>query len=922
MPRNNEFQYYSLAKEGLLHKRTFTIDEFKGMDLSSSLFDIADNEAVDLDNIEYDKSIRRLASRKGYEELLLGNGYDGNLNGVFKFEGKLFFHIGNKLYVGSNFNKDSQINEITLDEVTLSPLADHKSYGFLSNYGGENTLFILDGSHFSYLIKLQNGNYSLSHVANGTSTTIPTTTANIPCAELELSSSGSPLDDVNLLSSFRRNTFIAPTRDELRSMIIERQKITGSYLADFDLHFTLDSMPDSIESIRIYITDINGNETLYIVADRTTHTGNEGSGYAIQKSSDSSVEIGYFIWDINEKKAVMCFEAGRIDNIGSYASGTANITVEFEHYVAGNADKINKCTFGKVFNDRLFLSGNPDYPNTDWHSSGDLNDFSYFSDLDYCNYGTKETKIVGYDIYSSGVLIVVKESSNTEPTLYTRTYEEKTARDYAGNIVRDVDNNASFTEDYYKLDSINSMGGLGGLNNRSITNFLGDTVILTRDGLKALHSVQNVADNQRIFVDLSTKINAVLTKEDLKNAFIYCYNDRLYLKTPNYLFIAEYNLRDANGQYCWFKWSDIEPLYFFDYDDELYFSQGSDICKIPFSRELLVDTFTTNGHVGSVYITLSDNNEDTIITVNKNYIKELKNADTISLNVPLYNKIGSSTSIRTNESGQGSYWTPYFRTNLEFADGDKAIVGFNYQTGYAGSKQQSKEYTLHITTLDNVDYYYLTEVDSSDIIILTSVQSLSFYQKIDELEPLYFELIEGSENEFKIIERVDIINGVETNIYYRFSILDGTDITYPNNSELYISFTKNMPIKSYYYTKPINFGTTVYEKTIYSFSIVNDSKIASHMEIGYLASNKYSSYTMLKSLHEEVPTRNLFLEEFTFGKVDFLADKLPHIFNRPKKIPRIAYISFIFRNDDETSRMVISELSIIYTITKMSRGVK
>ena len=65
--------------------------------------------------------------------------------------------------------------------------------------------------------------------------------------------------------------------------------------------------------------------------------------------------------------------------------GQDNILVEFKKTISKYRDSILKCTLLQVFDNRVFVSGNPDYPNVVWHCS--LEDPSYFSDTDYYREG-------------------------------------------------------------------------------------------------------------------------------------------------------------------------------------------------------------------------------------------------------------------------------------------------------------------------------------------------------------------------------------------------------------------------------------------------------------------------------------------------------------------------------------------------------
>ena len=98
--------------------------------------------------------------------------------------------------------------------------------------------------------------------------------------------------------------------------------------------------------------------------------------------------------------------------------GQDNVSVEFKKTVAGYADKILKCTLLQVFDNRVFFSGNKDYPNTVWHCS--LNDPSYCSDLDYYNEGLDNAQINGL-VAGNNVLWVFREPSQANTTVFYHT---------------------------------------------------------------------------------------------------------------------------------------------------------------------------------------------------------------------------------------------------------------------------------------------------------------------------------------------------------------------------------------------------------------------------------------------------------------------------------------------------------------------
>lgn len=98
--------------------------------------------------------------------------------------------------------------------------------------------------------------------------------------------------------------------------------------------------------------------------------------------------------------------------------GQDNVSVEFRKTIAGYADRILKCTMLQVFDNRVFVSGNKDYPNTVWHCS--LNDPTYFSDLDYYREGLDEASVKGM-VAGNNALWVFREPSQANTTVFYHT---------------------------------------------------------------------------------------------------------------------------------------------------------------------------------------------------------------------------------------------------------------------------------------------------------------------------------------------------------------------------------------------------------------------------------------------------------------------------------------------------------------------
>lgn len=104
-------------------------------------------------------------------------------------------------------------------------------------------------------------------------------------------------------------------------------------------------------------------------------------------------------------------------------TGKDNVSITFVKTVEGYKDKIIKCTIAGIYGgksqDRVFLSGNPDAQDTDWRCES--NNPLYFSDLSYTKVGADGAEIIGYSAISDSQAII-KADDRSETTIYFRGY--------------------------------------------------------------------------------------------------------------------------------------------------------------------------------------------------------------------------------------------------------------------------------------------------------------------------------------------------------------------------------------------------------------------------------------------------------------------------------------------------------------------
>lgn len=268
-------------------------------------------------------------------ELELVDTYDNTVWGVF------FYRVGNTdMRIVHSGTKLYRIDSKGKTEI-FTGMKPARSYSFVYN----NMLYIKDGINY-----LKYDGETCSQVVGF----IPTTSIG-----RKPSGGGTTYQDVNMLSAWRKNTFLGDGESTV---------------------YHLDAR------------DIDGEAPIVFV---------DGTQLAVITDFDYDPSSG----TVTFKKAPN----------EPLTVGQDNVEITYKKTVAGYGDRINKCTLLQVFDNRVFFSGNQDYPNTVWHSS--LNDPSYCSDLDYYNEGLDLSPVKSM-VAGNNALWVFKEPSQANTTVF------------------------------------------------------------------------------------------------------------------------------------------------------------------------------------------------------------------------------------------------------------------------------------------------------------------------------------------------------------------------------------------------------------------------------------------------------------------------------------------------------------------------
>ena len=211
--------------------------------------------------------------------------------------------------------------------------------------------------------------------------------------------------------------------------------------------------------------------------------------------------------------------------------GQDNVSIKFRKTVQGYRDRINHCTLLQVFDNRVFFSGNQDYPNVIWHCS--LNDPTYCSDLDYYNEGLDLAEITGL-VAGNNALWVFKEPSQANTTVF---YHNPTIDSEYGKI-------------YPSSHSSISTGCVG-----KAINFNDDISFFSERGMEGING--DVTTEQVIAHRSSLVDSKLLAESNYKDMLLEEWEGYLMVFVDDKVYLADSRATFTNEnhvEYEWYYW--------------------------------------------------------------------------------------------------------------------------------------------------------------------------------------------------------------------------------------------------------------------------------------------------------------------------------------------------------------------------------
>lgn len=406
----------------------------------------------------------------------------------------------------------------TENEVTIKT---GKHCGFFTNTSADQSgFYIIDGEKY-HRIYVENGEIQYEEVTPYVPTII---------ISREPSGGGQVYEDINLLTTRRKEEFL--------------NNVTNNKV------FTVSNPIKS------------GSTVLF-----EYRTDNTDSGWAVDNTATftgSQVTVNTYHAPISE--------------------GVDNIRITYTADVSDKSTQILNCQtcahFSATIQDQIFLTGNPDKPNSVFYSG--FNNVDYFPDLNYINIGG-ENKIMGF-LNLGEYLAVVKEGTSDDSTIFL-IYQTSISSKSTSISYEDTNTTKTSTVEDRTFAVKRSVAGIGAISKYAFGVLNDEPLFLSEFGVFGVVSVnttsEKIARNRSFFVDQK------LTKEDnLENAISVVWNNYYMVFINGHVYILDGRHKTNNsagnttyGYECYY-WDNVPAKSVCSYGKELWFGTGDGrVCR-------------------------------------------------------------------------------------------------------------------------------------------------------------------------------------------------------------------------------------------------------------------------------------------------------------------------------------------------------
>ena len=911
----------------------YQIGDLKGVDFTNSRLKVNPKRAVLSKNI-----IKRNGTnqkRFGWKEVKHffrvdneGNIIQDKINGIYKLGNKTIIQVGTRfLYTTDELDNENALYiEIDSSLINTDRIIDDKSYGIVS----KDKLYILCGDYLVY------DGVEMKRVVD-TNPYIPTTS--IAISPLGVENKQTSYEDVNLLTKWRKNEL-----SMIKTELYDSNELTQlTYNLDstikgeetdkikIDIHYVEETEEtiDVDKKILKYENKIFTLEAFLNQSSIITGRGETSVTSAIINSNNGiNAQITLFVTNKNEETGIRNLRIGWDDPSTPVAEipidNITKIEVLYPHEVEGYADKISKCRFGTLFgykrNDRLFVSGNPDYPNMDWYSAEE--DLTYFPDLNYTVFGTDNSKVMGYSIISDNVMAVFKSHSTQEPTIYYRSINLANVTDDRGNYIYRQDG-GTYTTEVFPVQ----VGSIGEslVSRFTLANVNEDILMLSKDGVYGVVVSNNLSKEQRYAKPRSRLINNefLYSSKDLskatstvyRNMYYLALNDEIgscYVADTASVFRLEDDLLDTY-QYEWYYLDHIPARLFYQngLDNKLYFGTDKGQICVFYDNENqpFADTQTILCPEGTLDVDL-DTNTVTFTNEFKPYFEKLGEEDYIDIETSykeeyklLEKLLGEEDIVSISEEDETN--TTLEISPNKFAFKIRYLHGIDCYVSGAGDTVYVLEVNIHdfkirLKNKETSEYLVFAEKPNAIYIPLQKSKIVNVDIENNTFQLLDYIEVELNEDNTKILDSTNIVKdlyimGGETHTY--FGILHLEDI-----------------VSAYWETPPTHLGNNGYTKNLNSIVTTYETVIGGEVEIGVITRDNMRNFEVEGV--NVLDFDNLDFSNFTFETSEFAKSHVKRM-----KLKNFNYISVYFKSENNKN-VAINDITLVYSLGKKIKGVR
>ena len=563
-------------------------------------------------------------------------------------------------------------------------------------------------------------------------------------------------------------------------------------------------------------------------------------------------------------------------------------------------------TFGSE--NRLFLAGNPSFPNIDrFNVSNDLlgdgeknqsYELTYFPSRNYRVLGGKGA-INGYVIATDTELYVTKEDYPNDDRLFIRQ--------------RSLGDQGFVNYNEYKTNIKKSP-----LNERCLVRFYNDILVLAKDGLYGIEISSNVLTNERLvklrsgFIneELKTKIAAANSSE----VFIVENNRIMYIVIGKEMYVADSRYIAQNPN------SEIENL----------------------SYEIVKWTSESEWKTGKIYegdLHLVEKDNHIIYKLSNNNYDEY------------VQKEANLLSVDDLEGYEGT--KVFFMSNdYNYVFENPSNYAFVVKSGYKVVGVNTVDYTVSGTTVTVLDYFDFAPFVDGDILYWKEANASTFYpfevENFELSERTTFTFDQASGERVRIYEDISntklyithywvidnvyyfrlspnrptsaekiekLVNETDENFVIRiYGLLNPNEDYYFTTSGLQNALIEFVPyIITQWVSSITDFGNDLFEKTSFRLNIyATKQENTNNMTFGYRTLRRLAGLGSVIDLSNNFNFQEVDYSQFSLATMDTVG------FSLPMKENNFLYIQFTING---TGKIELNSIEVSYKLNRLLRSV-